>query len=240
MMRGAIAWGLVFLCIAVPASAFKISPFKMSLRVGADGGTAMLKIENSAPEPVAVQVRAVTWRIDPSGAEENKDASSDFIIFPSQLVLGPRETKSVRLQYKGENPGASEKAYRIIAEQLPVNLKDVPEGKAGVRLLLTFKAALYVSGAEVKSDIVLRQISRQPDGRYRLNIENKGTGHGIIKSPELTLHLPGGAEKKIAPKDLRVLEGQNIQAGASRVIDLALPGIASDVIGAELRTSAEY
>jgi hypothetical protein len=45
--------------------------------------------------------------------------------FPPQLVLNPHESRAVRVQYLGKTEGV-EKAYRLVAEQLPVHLHDTP------------------------------------------------------------------------------------------------------------------
>lgn len=213
---------LVFLLAgAMPAFALKISPFKASLDVTDPNATQLFRIENNSAEPAAVQVSVTTWRILPDGTEQNEDAEGDFIVFPAQVVLQPHESRAVRVQYAGP-PGTVEKAYRLVAEQLPVRLQDTPGAGSAVRFMLRFKAALYVVPGKVKSEIAVRDVENSGCD-LAVTLVNKGTGHSLIRDPELDLRLKNGGGKTLSGDMLAKLAGENIHAGSERRFGILLP-----------------
>lgn len=237
-MRGsyrlsALGAALAFvLLLATPAAALKLLPFKAAIVVSpssaaAKGGAVQVfRLENNTNGAVAVEVYAETWDVDADGVETNQPAKNLFSIFPAQLVVPPRESRAVRVVWLGEAP-AREKAFRLVAAQLPVDLKDAAADGAAVRFLLRFKAALYIRPAQdVKSDIRAETAEILPDGRLRLMLHNRGNAHALLRRPRLTLVLATGQQVTLPESALKPLEGENIHAGAQRLFTLAgLPSL---------------
>ena len=214
-----------------PAAALKLLPFKAAIAVtpaaAAKGGAVQVfRLENNTNGAVAVEVYAETWDVDAAGVETNQSAKALFSIFPAQLVVPPRESRAVRVVWLGEAP-AREKAFRLVAAQLPVDLKDAAADGAAVRFLLRFKAALYIRPAQdVKSDIRAETAEILPDGRLRLMLHNRGNAHALLRRPRLTLVLATGQQVTLPESALKPLEGENIHAGAQRLFTLAwLPSL---------------
>ena len=63
------------------------------------------------------------WLLD--GIETNQDANDDFIVYPPQLIVPPGTQQVIRVTWIGEPEPPIELAYRLIAEQLPINLSQV-------------------------------------------------------------------------------------------------------------------
>lgn len=231
MMRHALL--VLLLCLfATPAFALKVSPFKAALPPDGSGGGQVFRVDNNSAEPAAVQVSVLTWDIAPDGSETNADAEPEFSIFPAQMVLKPFESRAVRVQWLGRGPLASEKAYRLMVEQLPVHLQGTPDAGSAVRFMLRFKAALYISPPAAKSDVAVSAVAPAPDGRLRVTLANKGTAHALLRNPVLKLTLQDGKTAAITGDPLKPLEGENIHAGRTRYFDLALPGHPAQTVAA--------
>lgn len=211
---------LIFFSVSHPAYALKIAPFKAAMVAGET--TKVFHVENNSDEPAAVQVSIETWTITPEGEEFNTDAEDDFTVFPAQLVLKPHERRAVRIQYLGEAP-ATETAYRVLAEQIPIALKDTPAGGSGLKFLLRFKAGLYIGPVNPQANVVVEKIETVNDGMAKLTLVNKGNGHTLMREPVLTLAMADGKTVTLKSDQMPTLSGMNMHAGISRVFYIPIP-----------------
>lgn len=211
----------VFLLTASPAGALKISPFKASLPAENPSASEVFRVENNTDAPAAVQVSVMTWQLAEDGSETNSPAEDEFVVFPAQLVLKPHESRAVRVQYTGSLP-AAEKAYRLVAEQLPVDLADTPPAGSAVRFMLKFNAALYVTPPAAKPQVTVVSAEPQANGMLKLLLDNKGTAHAIINKPRLTVKAKG-VDTILTDDALQSLAGENMHAGARRIFFVPLP-----------------
>lgn len=243
MMRCVLAAFVGLLCVlATPAAALKMMPFKAVVIAGVQGQSQVFRLENNTPESAAVEVRVMTWHIAEDGVEENIPAESDFAVFPAQLVLAPHESRAVRVQWQGKTPPAQEKAYRLVAEQLPVTLKDTAAAGSAVRFLLRFKGALYLRPhGTVRSDIQIARLESMADGRLALTLVNNGTAHAVMRRPKLRYHSAGQV-RVLDGKTLAAVAGENIHAGAKRRFILPAPmGITTtDISSATFEYEASF
>ena len=99
----------------------------------------------------AGSVTIVRREVDIAGKEEMKaspEIENLFQIYPSQLVLGGKEKRTVRVTWIGDPKLKLEQAFRIIAEELPINLDEPGKvyQKAVGRVTLTSRyiGSLYV------------------------------------------------------------------------------------------------
>lgn len=213
----------VFLCLlTAPAAALKISPFKTSLDAGSANPTEVFRVENNADESAAVEISVTTWSIAADGSENNAPAENDFIVFPAQMVLKPHESRAVRVQYVGAAP-SQEKAYRVIAEQLPVSLQDTPDAGSYVKFMLKFRAALYVTPKDAAPRVRVVSAAAQSGGVLRLELANEGAAHAVMQKSRLDVVFDGGRSLSLDAAGLKGLEGENMHAGATRVFLLPLP-----------------
>jgi fimbrial chaperone protein len=104
------------------AYAFRFSPFRAKFEPSGAKANNTFLIENNSSEPASVQIRITTREVDINGVEQNQDNEKNFRIYPAQMVLKPHSKRSVRVQWVGDSKLKEEKAYRIIAEQLPIKL----------------------------------------------------------------------------------------------------------------------
>src|SRR5271168_1302869 len=173
---------LMFSVAAVhEASAFRFSPFRAKFEPSGDNANQLFTVENNTDEPASVQIRIATREIDVDGGEKNEDADKDFTIYPAQLVLEPHASRSVRVQWIGDPDLKEEKAYRIIAEQLPVNLDKEKPKTSAVKFLVSYRGALFVTPPGLAQNVTLDFSGATQDsaGKKMLEIvlHNRGTQH---------------------------------------------------------------
>jgi len=225
MKRGLVYLSLVLavsMGVSFPAQALKISPFKATLLPHSPQMTQVFRLENNSDATAALQVSILSWNIAPDGTEINEEVEDDFVVFPAQLVLPPHESRAIRIQWRGPPDIKSEKSYRVLAEQIPVRLKDTPETGSAVKFMVRFKAALYVTPPGIKSNVTVKE-TRFENNRLHITLTNDGTAHTLLKSPVLTLT---GADGKIVTLDsaaLKPMDGENMHAGATRIFIVPAP-----------------
>lgn len=217
-----LAAGLL-LAAATPAAAFRLIPIEMEFAPSGRGATQIFRIENDTPNPIAVEIHITPRSQGPDGEDLPAERSEDWIIFPEQLVLEPNQNQSVRVQWTGEANPTHELAFRLVAEQLDVDIGRPPSQGGQVRLLVQYKASLYVvpPGARPIINVVEASPYQLSDGTVMLvRVRNDGTAHRILKDPTLTVGT-GGRSVSIPADRLGGLAGENILPGVTR--DFLLP-----------------
>lgn len=121
------------------------------------------------------------------------------------------------MQWNGETP-EKELAYRIIAEQVPLNIEDEEQTNQGIQMLLRYMAALYVNPGGVKPDIKVSDVKKEGD-EILLTIENNGDAHQILSNPRIQF-IKGDTTHVLRAQDMPNLDGQNVLGGATRVFKI--------------------
>ena len=163
--------------------------------------------------------------MEPNGTDRLTPADDAFIVYPEQIVLMPGQDQSVRVQYMGDASPDAELAYRLVAEQLPVDLGGGDPQGGQVRLLVRYVASVYVMPDGVRPRAAVA--SARPvteDGRRQLEliVENGGTSRQILREPVLQLSS-GGRTVTLEGAALAALAGENVLAGARRRFLLPWP-----------------
>lgn len=227
-----VCCGLLLVLLVVQggfAASFSIEPFKVLLVPERGKTTQLFKFANAGNTPQAVQVRAESWSMDDQGREMNEADKDSFSIYPAQFVLQPRGEQNVRVTWLKEAP-QTEQAFRLVAEQLPVDFPDVqvnPDEPA-IRYLLTYRAALYVAPAKAKSEVTVNAFQEKTleDGTRVLELEvaNKGLAHTLLKSPVLKITDRADAVHTLSSgAQIEALSGQNVMPGKVRRLLLPWP-----------------
>lgn len=216
---------LLVLCLLLnaKANAFGFSPFKMELAPEGENASQVFEITNDEDYAQAVQVGVQRWQQDKEGGESNAPADDVLAVYPRQFILKPKSVQMVRVRWMGPKDIASEQAFRVVAEQLPVNFDVDPRAKKAIRFLVTYRAALYVRPQDARHDIVVENIepAAGPD-QLELTLVNKGNAHVLMKEPVVTLKTKDGAVS-VKQEQLSGLEGENIHAGLSRKVTIPRP-----------------
>ena len=221
----------IFLAVTgISVQSFSFSPMTVSITPSGSGAVITYRVSNESDQQTAVSIKVATRVIDPSGKETMEPADKVFLVFPSRVVLKPNSSQNIKVQYRGNPAITSEAAYRIIAEQLPVDF--TKSTTSGVSILLTYVAALYVTPKNAAPKLLLSQaIGAQKDGvqGIEVTVKNEGTRHALISNPIIRIQRGEASSLEFSGEAAGGIDGQNILALSERKIflpwDAAVTGV---------------
>lgn len=184
---------------------------------------AIFKVINEGNKPIAVQASLTKRLMNEDGHELNPDADEEFIIFPDQLIVKPKEKRAIQVTYIGEGKVEVERAFRFVAEQLPIDVQEKGKKKNNIKILLKYRAAFYLTPPEAKSNVILNQPTPLVDkGFLDLSLENSGNKHVLLKDFSLVFE---GAGKRIKKKfsEFKEIFGENLLAKNKRTFKIKVP-----------------
>ena len=214
-----------------PALAFKLEPISRVFEPAGAGATQSYQVINDSEEQIAVELSMAERKISLEGQETTESADDDFLVYPSQIVLPPQGVQSVRVTWLGNPNPEKELAYRIIAEQLPINLNNPEESQAettsgAVKVMFRYMGSVYIRPKNAESKVVLNGITHEKgtDGNDRLVItfDNQGTRRAVLS--ELNLNLTSqGSQLTLKPEQLEGVNNGVILAGNQRRFSMPWP-----------------
>lgn len=224
-LRGAPAFKVaaavaVLLLVAGPLAAFQLQPMSASIDPQSGASTTTFDVRNTTDAPIAVQMRVTTRRIEPDGTEINEDASDQLQLFPSQVILREGQTQTVRVRWLGDGVPAEELPFRVVAEQLPVNLGRDQDEASGVRMMLRYRATLYVRPDGVAPEVSVTDLS-VGESEVSMMVENRGTAHALLADGLLVLRT-GGEETELPAEEVEALATVNVLPGGVRRVRVPL------------------
>lgn len=213
---------------ASPALAFRLVPFSATFTPTGPGTSQAFRVDNDTDQPIAVQIAMVHREMAADGNEQLVDAEDDFTVFPAQLVLLPGEGRALRVQWLGEGAPTSELPYRMIAEQLPVDLDPQQNQGARIKFLVRYEATIYVATPVMKPDLMIERVQPVAEGgrpaMAAVTVQNRGTAHAVLDQISLTLQSKvNGAAVTLAGDQLKGMESENVLAGHTRRFLLPWP-----------------
>ncbi len=210
------------------AGAFRFSPFRARFEPSGPEANQLFQVENNTAAPASVQVRIADRRIDVDGGETMRDNEKDFAIYPAQMILPPQSTRSVRVQWIGDPNLKEERAYRIIAEQLPVNLSKEKPKSSSVKILVSYHGALFVTPPGLSQNVTIDffGVTQEPEQRRMLEfvLHNRGTQHALLRDLRLSIKDDRGDVVALADETaLKGMIGETILARQRRRFLLRWP-----------------
>ncbi len=245
--RGVLATaGIVLLAVASvlflgvrPAAAFRIVPFSANFAPSGSGASQTFRVDNDSDQPVAVQVSIQHREMGPDGKEQLTDAEDEFAVFPAQLVLLAKQGQTVRVQWLGDATLKSERAYRIIAEQLPVPVALPPGSNAQISMIVRYEGTIYVAPPGLKPDLVVagvEPVAASGPRKLAVTVENRGGAHALLGDLTLALRANDGTAVTLNDPQLKGMAGENILAGHTRRFELPWPaGLSAGTVQATLK-----
>ncbi|MBC7538952.1 MAG: molecular chaperone [Bacteriovorax sp.] len=209
--------------------AFKFSPMSSSIGVKGNDSSALYFLENDTDQSIAVQVNLVKREMDINGVESNPKISNELTLYPTQLIIPPNEKRSVKVAWVGKELPTKELAYRLIAEQLPIELEKNKNKKASIKVLLRYVAALYVKAEDYSSDIKVAEV-KNVEKKISILIENVGKKHQVLAN--LNLKFIDEKKKKeilLTVDDLKGMSGENVLADSKRIFIFPMTGKFSEI-----------
>lgn len=210
------------------ADAFRFSPFRAKFEPSGPESNQLFLVENNTPAPASVQIRVANRAIDLDGVETTRDNEKDFTIYPAQMILPPQSNRSVRVQWVGDPNLKEERAYRIIAEQLPVNLSEAKPKSSSVKFLVSYHGALFVTPPGLQQNVTVDffGVTQEPEQKRMLELvlQNRGTQHALLRDLKLVIRDDKGDAVTLAgDKALKGLTGETVLAKHRRRFLLPWP-----------------
>lgn len=210
----------VFFLVSLPhAHAFRLVPITKEFAPYGHGASQAFRVENNSDELLAVQISILRREIDLGGTEHNAPAEDDFIVYPSQMIIKPKQVQTVRVKWVGGAQQKTELAYRILAEQLPIDFGKEEFSGAKINLLVRYLGSIYIVPEGAKPDIRVESAAAATGSdrqrSLQLVLHNQGTAHGLLRNSKLTLES-GGKTITLGSEDLPEILGENLLAGNRR------------------------
>jgi fimbrial chaperone protein len=221
---------LVFflLIFILPIYAFQFEPITQDFSPSGLNTRRSFQLINTSENPIAVKISMVYRKMDLYGVETLTDASKLFFVYPSQVIVQPASTQTVRVQWLGNPEVSMEQPFRIIAEQLPININ---RDNSGVNILIAYHGTIYVIpdtfnfGLEVIS--VRKDVNETGEDVLLLELENTGNTHIILEEPVIKIknssQILSDNEITLTAENLTGLTNENILAGKHRVFSVPWP-----------------
>jgi fimbrial chaperone protein len=212
-----LVFASLFMILGVSVFAFTFMPMSISISPSGAQSIASFRLTNDAAQQIAISIKAMTRSIDENGNEINEPADKDFTIFPTRVVVQPNSFQNIKVQYKGNSKLTKEVAYRIIAEQVPIDF--VQPQSSGVKVLFRYIAALYVAPSNVKEMLSVSKVEyAEQDGKkgFLVTLTNSGTRPALINDPVLKIGGGPSVSVTLTEDQVKAIQGQNLLAGNVR------------------------
>ncbi len=205
---------LLAILVALPfLFSFKFNPMSQEIELESGKKSVQFIAENETNENMAIEFSVKERKMDNLGKEE-LPATSVIAVFPPQLIIPPKEKRTIRVNYSGPTDIGQELSFRVIAEQLPLNVENKKKA-SGIQMLMRYMAALYVTPKDVESKLET-SFKTSSAGEFALVVKNSGKKHQIINKPTLVINK-GSKKWVLKEADLKVLQGENVLAGSERL-----------------------
>ncbi|WP_372652676.1 molecular chaperone [Halobacteriovorax sp.] len=202
------------------ASAFKLMPMSYTIEASNKTKTALFTVFNDSDDPIAIQLEMRQRNMNSDGSEVQPE-TDDFLIFPDQLVLGPKKKRVIKVRWLKGNIDKVEKSFRLIAEQLPIDVTKKKNSKTDIKILLRYVAALYVAPKDGKSNLSVISAKTKKDlSRIVFYLENSGNVHQVLLKPSLKVIQEG---QTFQVDNLEGIRGENILAQTKRYFSFVPP-----------------
>ncbi|MFW6292383.1 MAG: molecular chaperone, partial [Spirochaetota bacterium] len=242
-----LAGPLLLIACTVSVHAFSFEPISQDYETTGPRASHVFRVTNTTSERIAVQISVRPRRIELDGTEIQGKEADEFVVFPRQMLLDPGDRRSVRVRWSGPADIESEQAYRIIAEQVPVNLgEEAPTQGGAIRLTYRYEGSLYVIPPGATPNVVIESVEQvvRDEARFlRLVIANQGNRHRLLSDPTIVLaDEPGGTTlAELGADDLPGLAGENMLAGSRREFIVPAPeALPAGPVYGQIEFDAEY
>lgn len=194
-------------------SAFKLQPISMDFKDEGKESIKYFTAKNTDSEKIALKVEIYIRDMNVNGEDILIKTEKDFFIYPKQFILKGNSEQRIRVQYQGDKISTSEKSYRIIVDQVPIEF-DSNTNKGGLNILYRYIGSIYIL-PEIISQNVYIISSKKADDKLMLNLKNNGNSHVILQDLHITLSDKFNSIV-LKPEDLIGLNGTNILSGKIR------------------------
>lgn len=201
--------------------AFRLDPMSAGIELK-DGQTYFnFIIANETNQPLPVQITLYERGMKDNGEDDLKE-TEEITAFPDQIIIPAEQKRSVKVTWVGQTKNLkTEKAFRFVAEQLPLDMKkNKAEKSAGIKMLLKYIASFYVNPEGTESRVSCIR-AEKINSDVKIECENTGSKHQILTFKNLDLE-DGITKIEFDKAELKKVNGENILANTKRTI--LIPG----------------
>lgn len=187
--RGCLIRFVVLFCaVGAARGAFTIEPASVIIDASAGERTALVEVVNTGDAPVAVALTLFERVLDLEGELDRKAMvpCKDFTIYPSEIIIYPKESASVQLLYKDKLRVKEDKAYLLFSSEVPLRLEEEDGGgvETGIQMLMNYYTVVaFETGKTGKLTFVSSKAIK--DGYIEVIVENKSGGR--VKADKLAI-----------------------------------------------------
>lgn len=185
------------------------------------GATQVLVVENPGDEKLPIQIEGFARSTNAKG-EEVRTKTDDLTIYPEQVVLLPKEKRNVRVMWTGEIKEGREKAYRIVASQLPVDFREKNSApkkpSVNLKFLLQYVASAYVVPEGATAKIGVKEVKKTGPQKVTLTFTNEGKAHKVLLFK--SLKVSAGSQVVLETSTNKAIESINLLAGDSSSVEV--------------------
>jgi len=218
-------------------SAFTLQPISQEFRTSGAESSRVFQVHNPGSNPIAMRLEMLERVVDEEGTESNPAAREHFTVFPTQFVLEAGQRRNIRVRYTGPENLEHEHSYRLLAEQLPVDLLESERdssqdsqnndqtGQGSIQVMFRYLASVFVvppNASPPQPQVSVLERASGDDPGLLVSIENTGGRHVILTDLELELTLDDGSQRGVVPEALEGITGINLLAGSTRTHFLPL------------------
>lgn len=223
MIKKLIGALLLSALMGTEALAFRVTPMRYLLEPGGSGAETTLRLENTYPVELPVEVVVFERSVTPDGKEVRRPADEDFLIFPPQSLIPVGGEQAFRVRYVGDPAITEMRSFVVMLRQLPI--RDDASEESGVELMLALGTAAYVGPAGIEADLSAEgAIDGENPDKATITISNAGRAIGYIDRFTLDLRTDDGSEASISPEIFNAgAESPLIMPFGTRVFSIDLP-----------------
>ena len=235
LILAAVLMALSVFCVY----AFQFSPMEQTFEASGANAQKTYTIVNDSDEDIAVKLSVMVRSQDEDGNEIRTKTSNEFKLSASSVVVKANSSYVIRVTYRGSSTVATEKAYRLIVEQVSMPKSKDDDSQTMFNFLYNYVTSLYVSPSKEVENVELQEIVAREDeegNRYLdVTISNKGNVHKILNGMVLEVTDPSGNTVTLETSEqLLGLTGSNILAKKTITKSIPFPE------GLEFSATGEY
>lgn len=172
-----LAATLLFSIYYFGCAAVTVSP--VELQLGKSSPIATLRLKNTSTTPISYQVQAYRW------LQHELQPVDSLIVSPPIFTIKPQSTQVIRIGFDKLQLTEQQRAYRIIAKQLPSSTaKNAPHKK--INLLFNLSIPLLVEPQGVAKRQLQASVVNQSGHSY-LRLDNQGNIYMSIEKINVSL-----------------------------------------------------
>ncbi|MCR5877509.1 molecular chaperone [Phenylobacterium sp. J367] len=178
LIAAVLAASTLAIAPAAQAASLEIGPVNVSL-IGRER-TATVQVRNPGTEPLNVQIRPVDWT--QADGQDVHTPSETLVVSPPFFTVAPGQAQTVRLVVNLPKTPTTERAWRLIIDELPPAKAG---GVAGVVVPIRALVPVFLAPSLAARPKLAWSATSQ-DGQLRLNVANSGPVHERLIGLQLT------------------------------------------------------